>query len=142
MAELIIEKTKKGVIDLLLIEDQKDMMDLLVQYCQRMGVFKSIIKAYDGAEALIKMRNQRFGLILMDLQLPKKDGLTLIQELVLTENTIQNLIIVSGIITKKELEYLVLAGVKNILAKPFVEEEFNRRVMSVIGARLKNSPHS
>jgi response regulator of citrate/malate metabolism len=137
MVELTIEKPKKGVIDLLLIEDQKEMMDLLVQYCDRMGIFKSIIKAYDGADALVKMRNQRFGLILLDLHLPKKDGLSLIQEIVLTENTIKNLIVVSGIITKKELEYLVFAGVKNILAKPFLEEEFRRRVLSVVSSRLK-----
>ena len=137
MVDLTIEKPKKGVIDLLVIEDQKDMMDLLVQYCERMGIFKSIIKAYDGADALVKMRNQRFGLVLLDLQLPKKDGLSLIQEIVLTENTIKNLIVVSGIITKKELEYLVLAGVKNILAKPFIEEDFRRRVLSVVASRLK-----
>jgi CheY-like chemotaxis protein len=63
---------------ILLVEDNEINRDMLVRRLTRSG--HQVICAGDGEEALSKMRTQLPGLVLLDMNLPVKDGWTTCRE--------------------------------------------------------------
>ena len=60
-----------SIKDYLIIDDDKDIVEVLTMYCENMGVFRNILVSRDGVDAS-KPHNQTFSLILMDITMPKK----------------------------------------------------------------------
>ena len=63
---------------ILLVEDNEINRDMLVRRLERAG--HHIMTASDGEQALISMRKERPDLVLMDMNLPIKDGWTACKE--------------------------------------------------------------
>ena len=66
----------QGVV--LLVEDNELNRDMLVRRLTRAGV--AVICAGDGEAALMQMRTHKPALVLMDMNLPIKDGWTAVRE--------------------------------------------------------------
>ncbi len=62
----------------LLVEDNVVNRDMLVRRLSRAG--HTVITAEDGEQALVAMRAERPGVVLMDMNLPIKDGWTACRE--------------------------------------------------------------
>lgn len=62
----------------LLVEDNEINRDMLIRRLSRAGY--TVVAAGDGAEALDKMRAEQPALVLLDMNLPVKDGWTTCQE--------------------------------------------------------------
>ena len=62
----------------LLVEDNEINRDMLIRRLSRAGY--TVVAAGDGAEALDKMRTEQPALVLLDMNLPVKDGWTTCQE--------------------------------------------------------------
>lgn len=73
------DKSKK----ILLIEDEQIIIDLLGKKLQKEG-YKVVI-GRDGDEGLEKMRQENPDLILLDIVMPKKDGLEVLEEMMQDE---------------------------------------------------------
>ncbi|MBI5420006.1 MAG: response regulator transcription factor [Deltaproteobacteria bacterium] len=64
---------------ILIVEDEKEIRDLLVHYLRKEG-FQPLV-AHDGEEGLSKARAEKPDLILLDILLPKMDGLELLRKI-------------------------------------------------------------
>ena len=64
---------------ILIVEDEKEIRDLLVHYLRKEG-FQPLV-AQDGEEGLSKARAEKPDLILLDILLPKMDGLELLRKI-------------------------------------------------------------
>jgi len=64
---------------ILIVEDEKEIRDLLVHYLRKEG-FRPLA-AQDGEEGLAKARAEKPDLILLDILLPKMDGLELLRKI-------------------------------------------------------------
>jgi len=64
---------------ILIVEDEKEIRDLLVHYLRKEG-FQPLV-AHDGEEGLAKARAENPDLILLDILLPKMDGLELLRKI-------------------------------------------------------------
>jgi len=62
---------------ILIVEDEREIRDLLVHYLRKEG-FRPLV-ARDGEEGLSMARSERPDLILLDILLPKMDGLELLR---------------------------------------------------------------
>lgn len=60
-------------MNILVCDDDKDIVEAVTIYLENEGY--RIFKAYDGIEALDVVRNETIHLILMDIMMPKMDGL-------------------------------------------------------------------
>ncbi len=77
---------------ILLVEDNEVNRDMLVRRLNRAG--HDVICAGDGEEALQKMRSEHPGLVLLDMNLPVKDGWTTCKE-ARADETIGNMPIIA-----------------------------------------------
>ena len=57
---------------ILVIEDKDSMLAMLKQTLEAEGY--QVVTARDGAEGIKRLSDERIGLVLTDLKLPKKDG--------------------------------------------------------------------
>jgi len=120
--------------DVIIIDDEKDVSEVLELYCENLACFRNIIKARDGSEASKKLANQEFSLILLDINMPRKSGIDIINELQHKDhpNDIKNVIVVSGELNKLVLAETLKRGIKNFIVKPFDEKQFQDKIKSVL----------
>lgn len=137
-----IERLIDTKLSVMIVDDEEDIRETLKAYLEMMDIFTSIVEASDGGDAFTKTQNQRFDLIILDLMMPKVNGITFVENLTRSEVTKPakektSVIMLSGSITGSELSRAVKAGVKNILTKPCSAQDFSKRVREVL---LKEKP--
>ena len=117
---------------LLLAEDEVDMSDALVDI---LTFHKYIVDAvYDGEEALDYARLGNYDGIILDIMMPKKDGLQVLKELRKEGNNIPVLLLTAKSEIEDKVEGLDL-GADDYLAKPFATEELLARIRAMLRRR-------
>ena len=117
---------------ILIIEDEKKLVGLLKRALK--GERYSVDVAYDGKEGLDKALKNNYSLILLDIMLPKKDGLTVCKEL--RKRQVQTPIIM--LTAKGSAEDRVVGldvGADDYLIKPFGLDELFARIRAVLRRR-------
>ena len=127
-----METDKK--VDCLIIDSDKNDQDLLIQYCKNIKLFRHIVTAVDGIEATIKLKNQRFGLVIIDINTPKKDALKIISGLKHDSsiNKKAAILMTSGDLKEGQLATAIRSGVKSYIFKPLNENNFIKKVHSIV----------
>ncbi|MGZ3789918.1 MAG: response regulator [Bacteriovorax sp.] len=121
--------------DVLIVDDDKNICEILREYCHNMGCFKNIVFAHDGSMATQKLRNQKFALILLDMNMPKKSGLDLLSEFEAGAlNQKESIVVVSGTLEKDLIAKILGRGVKTFLVKPFDEAGFQDRALKILNS--------
>ncbi|MBQ9277936.1 MAG: response regulator transcription factor [Lachnospiraceae bacterium] len=119
---------------LLLAEDEVDMSEALVDI---LTFHKYIVDAvYDGQDALDYARLGNYDGIILDIMMPKKDGLTVLKELRSSGSQVPVLMLTA----KSEIEDKVAGldlGADDYLAKPFVMDELLARLRAMLRRREK-----
>jgi len=111
--EELIEKTKS--IDLLYVEDDDIARDETSELFSI--IFKSVVSAKDGVDALDKYKNSSFDLIITDISMPNMDGVELIKN-IRNINPDQKIIVLSAHNDKHHKDEVMQLGVENFLFKP------------------------
>lgn len=126
----LVEPVKKraSVYDVLIIDPDTESVEKLKKICEQMECFRYIITAKDGSEASAKLNKQKFKLILMEMNLPKKNGLELIKIIESSENNLKSVMVVASEIAKEQIELLLAKGLKQILVKPINPENLTLRI--------------
>ncbi len=110
---------------LLIVEDEKYLMEALAKGLRKKGY--SVDCAKDGEEGYEKIIDEGYDLIILDLNLPKIDGLTLLS-LVSKEKSNLKVIILSA---NSDIEYKLKGfnfGASDYMLKPFHFEELEVRI--------------
>jgi len=86
--------------------------------------FKNIIEAKDGNEALAKIKEKRFNLIISDWNMPQMQGIDLLRE-VRGDRLHKQVpfLMVTAEVNKLNVMEAVQAGVTHYLAKPYTGQE-------------------
>lgn len=100
----------------LLIEDDVFLSNLLTSRLTKAGL--NVVRAYDGEEAIEKLRDQKPDLVLLDIIIPKKTGFDVLEE-------IQNyplikdvpVIIISNLGQESDIQRAMMYGIKGYLVK-------------------------
>jgi len=104
---------------ILIIEDKESMLDMLKQTLEAEGY--QVISAKDGAEGIKKLVDERIGLVLTDLKLPKKDGFEVLKA-VKEDNPLMPVIVMTAFGTIETAVKAVKQGAYDFLTKPFDTE--------------------
>ena len=96
----------------IIIDDEEDVCETLKLYLENMKLFSSIVISQDGMDATQKLINQRFSVIILDLKIPKKNGLEILSNISKKGSTNKNftssIIISSGNLGKDVLRFFML----------------------------------
>lgn len=126
--------------DVLIIDDDKSICEILREYCHNLGCFKNIVFAHDGVMASQKLRNQKFSIVLLDMNLPRKAGHEILSEFSSDAlNQVDKILVVSGTLEKDLIAKLIGSGVKTFLVKPFDEATFQERVLKILSTTSTSS---
>ena len=114
---------------ILIIEDEAPMRRILGDCLERQGY--RVLLAVDGEDGLAKAMAEKPDLILLDIMMPRLDGLALCSELRRLGQRVPILILTARGRVKDRVEGLD-RGADDFLSKPFSREELLARVRAVL----------
>jgi two-component system alkaline phosphatase synthesis response regulator PhoP len=109
----------------LIIEDDKDITDLVEIHLGDLGY--SLDKAYDGESGLLKAQTKSYDLVLLDLMLPKLEGLEVCKRIREQDKTLPIIMLTSRSEEMDKILGLEL-GADDYIVKPFSIRELIARV--------------
>ena len=113
---------------ILLVEDERALCETIVRSLRRLAY--SVDPCYDGDTAIDLLGSERYDLVLLDLNLPGADGMTVLRTLRQTDRETRVLILSARSEVADKVEGLD-AGANDYLAKPFHLEELEARIRSL-----------
>jgi DNA-binding response OmpR family regulator len=115
---------------ILIVEDEKEIRDLLVHYLRKEG-FRPLV-ACDGEEGLSKARTGNPDLILLDILLPKMDGLELLRK-IRSDREIARIPVAMLTAKGDETDRIVglELGADDYIPKPFSPREVVARIKAI-----------
>lgn len=115
----------------LVVEDDTDIATLITHYLERDGW--RCDHARDGLEAVTKLGQETYRLVVLDLQLPGKDGLTVLSQIRATPR-LKDVPVVIVTARGEETDRIVglEIGADDYIVKPFSPKEFAARVKAIL----------
>ena len=113
---------------ILVVDDEVDIVDFIGSYL--MGEGYEVVEAYDGVDALDKMRQDRPDLVILDIMLPKLDGLEVCKQM-RSESTIPILMVTAKGSDVDKIVGLEI-GADDYIPKPFNPRELVARVKAIL----------
>jgi DNA-binding response OmpR family regulator len=118
----------EGSARILLVDDEQSVQTLLTYPLRRDGY--EVIAAHDGQEALRRFSEQRFDLVVLDLMLPKLDGVEVCRRMRSHSQVPIIMLTAKG----DEIDKVVglEMGADDYISKPFSMREFRSRVKAAL----------
>lgn len=114
--------------NILVVDDDKEIVKAIEIYLKKEGY--NIVKAYNGEEALKRIEENEIHLIILDIMMPKKDGIETLKE-IRKEKTIPVILLSAKSEDEDKIDGLDL-GADDYITKPFNPLELLARVNSNI----------
>ena len=118
---------------ILVVDDYKTMLRIIRNLLKQLD-FNNVDDATDGAQALQKLREKEYGLVISDWNMEPMTGLELVRE-VRSDKKLKGLPFIM-VTAESKTENVVAAkeaGVSNYIVKPFNAETLKQKIVSVLG---------
>lgn len=120
---------------ILLVEDDKSISEMVKGYLNKEGFI--VTTAFDGEEGINIFLNNSFDLIILDLMLPKVDGMEFMK--IIRENSLIPILIMSAKNTDVDKAVGLGFGADDYISKPFSMIELLARIKAIIRRATKYS---
>ena len=106
-------------LPILIVDDQPKLLRLIIELMTRLG-FPEVDGVSDGAEALIRLRERRYALVISDLAMEPVDGLQLLRE-IRADDALMNtpFILTETSFDFEDINHAHVAGADAFILKPF-----------------------
>ncbi len=125
---------KDSKANILLVEDEENLHEALRLNLEMEGY--EVTSAFDGKEALAKIGNEYFDLIIMDIMLPEVDGISITESVRVNNNEVP-ILMLSARNSSDDRVLGLKKGADDYLTKPFNLEELLLRVSKLINKNMK-----
>ncbi len=114
--------------NILIADDNRQIVSILSEYCKKNNF--TFTTAYDGEEALNKVKKNKFDLILLDVMMPKKNGFDVCKEI----RSFSNIPIIMVTARGEDFERIMglEIGADDYIVKPFSPAEVIARVNAIL----------
>jgi diguanylate cyclase (GGDEF)-like protein len=117
----------------LFVDDDKELRDLLHEALTYMG--HSSITAMDGVDALEKLGEKQFDIVITDINMPRMNGVGLIKRLAADFSEI-DVIAITGYQTKYNYTDIIALGASDFICKPLNLDELEAKIRRIVRERL------
>ncbi|TDO83423.1 winged helix family two component transcriptional regulator [Halanaerobium saccharolyticum] len=121
-------------MNILIVEDEKDLAKIIKKRLERENFTADI--AYDGEAAIDKTIVNQYDLIILDIMIPKKNGLEVLAELREWKDKTPVLILTAKDSIEDKVKGLNM-GADDYLTKPFAFEELIARIKTIFRRGVK-----
>lgn len=122
-----MQKTRLFVVD-----DNKSMVDMIKEYFSKHPDISVTLEAYDGKDAvrMVDKQKDEYDIILLDLIMPTKDGICVLEQLN-KKQIDKKVIIITSYNTQDMIRKVSEMGVSYFILKPFELEDLEKRIIEV-----------
>lgn len=126
-------------IRVLIVDGNENHLNVVSQYFNAHEKITVVKKSFDGVEAieLIKNNCDEFDLIILDLILPKKDGISII-EYMNEKQLNKKIIVTTSFNEEKTIRRVANLGVDYFMIKPFDLESLEKTILEVIKDKFES----
>ncbi len=124
-------------IKVLMIDDNKSLIDMVKEYFKNHSSISINFEAHDGEEGveLIEKERGNYDLILLDLIMPNKDGLYVLEQMK-EKNIEEKVIVATSYNTQDIIRTVSEYGVGYFILKPFELTDLEKRILDVSNRNL------
>ncbi|MCH7527742.1 MAG: response regulator [Planctomycetes bacterium] len=115
---------------ILLVDDSRTIRNIQKNVLARIG-HTDVMEAGDGLEALIKLKEERPDLMLVDWNMPNMDGITLVKKVRETDKELP-MIMCTTEAEKSRVVEAIKAGVNNYVVKPFTTHTLEEKITQTL----------
>lgn len=115
-------------MNLLLAEDEKALNTALTEIFKRSGY--NVTSVFNGEDALLYLKEYTYDAVILDIMMPKIDGLTVLKTLRADKNSVPVILLTA----KSEVEDKIIgldSGADDYLANPFEVKELLARIRAI-----------
>ena len=113
----------------LVIDDEPGVRELISESLRISEI--TAVQAADGLEALSLLRREKFDLLILDINMPKLDGLALLEKL-RAEGMSVPVLMLSARADKTDINQGLRIGADDYLTKPFNKDELIARIHAIV----------
>lgn len=126
--------------NLLVIDDNKKLVDMIEEYFKDNNLINVNLKAYSGEEGikLIENNKDEYDVIILDLIMPNKDGIYVLNEMK-KKNILKPVIISTSYNSDEMIRRVSEYGVKYFLLKPYELSDLENRIVELFNDNNKES---
>ena len=117
-------------INILIVDDLAFIKMILKDIVEKAG-FRVTGEASNGEEAVSLYEEQRPDIVLMDITMPKMDGITALREIIKIDNNAR-VIMCSALGQQKLIIQAIQIGAKDFIVKPFKPERVIKSIKKVL----------
>jgi len=118
-----------NTMKILVVDDENIVLESCQAIFELEGFEVMLVPSAD--EAIKAMKNENFALLLIDVKMPKHDGMYLMEKVKEKWPNVP-IIVMSGYYTKKTIKEAFQMGATNFIAKPFEPDELVETVRQAI----------
>jgi two-component system cell cycle response regulator len=127
------DKDRQSVLS---VDDDRDLRDLLHELITGMGLISAT--AVDGMDALEKMKEDQFDIVITDINMPRLNGIGLIKR-VTAEYSDTDVIAITGFQTEYNYTDIIALGASDFISKPINMNEFEAKIKRILRERNMRS---
>lgn len=113
------------MIKILIVEDDPMVAELNKRYINTLEGFEIVGVAYDGEEALKRLKNIQVDLVILDVYMPKLDGISVLKE-IRNMSLEVDVILVTAAKEAENIDEVLKMGAVDYLIKPFEYERLKK----------------
>ena len=118
--------------NVLMIDDNIELVNMVKEYFKDHDEVAVTLTAYDGSEGLklIETKEDLYDVIILDLIMPKKDGMSVLRDMK-AKNLIKKVIVLTSFNTQEIIREASELGISYFILKPFELEDLEKRITEV-----------
>ncbi|MGW8221915.1 MAG: diguanylate cyclase [Syntrophobacteria bacterium] len=114
------------------VDDDGELRELLHELIREMG--HDSVTATDGVDALEKMKEKQFDIVITDINMPRLDGVGLIKRIA-SDFTDTDVIAITGFQTEYNYTDIIALGASDFISKPINIDEFEAKIKRIVRER-------
>lgn len=120
--------------NVLIADDNRQIVSILSEYCKKNNF--NVFFAHNGEETLNKIKNEKFDIVLLDIMMPKKNGLDVCKKV----RTFSNIPIIMITARGEDFERIMglETGADDYIVKPFSPGEVIARIHAILRRVIPN----